>query len=105
MTAKMSAEEMRRLNLGISQPEPYTSGQRDIPASTFNRKLIPVCHICEKEPCDFFEYKGTVEIFKECGAKCDEKASNIRLAEWKRRESGDLSGIVNRQLRTTSSHA
>jgi hypothetical protein len=88
MTENMSAAEMRALNLGLG--EPYTLNQTGIPSETFNRKRVPLCPICGKNPVDFFDYKGTVEIMNHCSDKCEDTARNIRDAQRRRLENGEI---------------
>lgn len=78
----MSAAEMKRLNLGLPvTTKPYLPGQKNIPNSTFNQKLIPMCLECGKVTVDYWTYGGSTDLDFWCSDRCDDKWSRRRELE------------------------
>lgn len=91
MTPEETAE-LIRLNLGLG--EPYKSGER-VSASVFDRRRVAICPACGDNPCDFFEYKGTVVVDGFCSDTCSDHS---------RREQQQAARQAERELRKGGFH-
>jgi hypothetical protein len=70
-----------RLNKGITDDKLYVPGQKNIPDSGFNRKLVPPCPICQKNTVDFWTYQGSTDLEFFCGEVCEDKHRKRRERE------------------------
>jgi hypothetical protein len=62
------------IHASVARTDKYAPGQKEIPEIEFEKSRVPPCPSCEKETCDFFIYKGLVDVEAYCSDECAESA-------------------------------
>jgi hypothetical protein len=66
-----------------AQPTSYYPGQQGIPEKEFDTGRIPMCPECHLETCDYFVYRGEVQIERFCDEECNAAQATRELEQEK----------------------